>query len=66
EIADLRDLKSRTRELGSAAAPRAIAQWAEVTFAAVDDAFRAPSDGLRAQATDGFLSLVDRWAPDRP
>ncbi|MFW6865831.1 DNA polymerase beta superfamily protein [Nocardioides sp. CPCC 206347] len=66
EIADLRDLKSRTRELGSAPAPQAIAHWTEVTFAAVDDAFRAPSDGLRARATDGFLSLVDRWAPDRP
>lgn len=64
EIAELRDLKSHTRELGSAPAPKAIAHWAESTFAEVDDEFRAPSADLRARATDGFLALLDRWAPE--
>lgn len=64
EVAELRELKSRTRELGSAPAPRAIAAWVDATFAVQDDEYRAPSAELRERATDGFLELVERWSPD--
>jgi predicted nucleotidyltransferase len=64
EIAELRALKARTRELGSAPAPRAIARWAEGTFAAEDDEFSSPGPELRERATAGFLAMLDRWAPD--
>ena len=64
EVAELRELKSRTRELGSAPAPRAIAAWAEATFAAEEREARAAGPELRDRATDGFLAMLDRWAPD--
>lgn len=64
EIADLRELKSRTRELGVAPVPRAIAAWVERTFAAEDDRYTSPGPEVRARATDGFLELVERWAPE--
>ncbi|MCX6401260.1 MAG: nucleotidyltransferase domain-containing protein [Propionibacteriales bacterium] len=64
ELAELRELKSRTRELGSAPAPHAIAAWADATFAAQDDEYRAPGAELRERATDGFLAMVERWSPD--
>ena len=64
EIAELRDLKSRTRELGLAPAPRAIACWAEEAFGAEDDDFRAPGPEVRERANAGFLELLDRWAPE--
>jgi len=64
EVTQLRELKARTRELGSAPAPPAIAKWAEATFAAQDDEYREPAPELRDRATAGFLAMVDRWAPD--
>ncbi len=64
EVAELREHKARSRELGSAPAPLAIAKWAEATFAAQDDEFRAPAPELRERATAGFLAMIDRWAPD--
>lgn len=64
EVEELRELKSRTRELGSAPAPRAIARWAEATFAVVNDEFRAPGSEVRDRANAGFLALVERWSPD--
>lgn len=63
EIEHLRLLKSTTRELGTAPAPAAIAAWAEATFAREDDEFRAPGPEVRARATDGFLAMLERWAP---
>lgn len=62
EVAELRDLKARTRELGSAPAPRAIATWTEATFAHEDDEFGEPGPELRERATTGFLEMLDRWA----
>lgn len=64
ENAELGDLKSRTRELGRAPAPRAIARSAEEAFAAEDDDFRAPGPEVRERANAGFLELLDRWAPE--
>ncbi|WP_157537339.1 hypothetical protein [Nocardioides sp. Root190] len=63
EVSVLRDLKSRTRELGSAPVPRAVAAWVEETFDAEDGRFQAPNQELRDRATDGFLAMLDRWAP---
>jgi predicted nucleotidyltransferase len=63
EVAELRELKARTRELGSAPAPLAIAKWAEATFTVQDDQYRAPGPELRELATSGFLAMLDRWAP---
>lgn len=63
EIAALRELKSRTRELGTAPVPGAIAAWAEATYAAEGDQYREPGAEVRERANAGFLALVDRWAP---
>lgn len=63
EIDRLRELKSRTRELGAAPVPRAIAAWAEATFAVQDDTYREPGAAVRARANAGFLALLDRWSP---
>lgn len=63
EVDTLRQFKARTRELGTAAAPPAIARWAEATFAAVDDEYREPDPEQRERATAGFLEMLDRWAP---
>jgi predicted nucleotidyltransferase len=64
EVADLRELKSRTRELGTAPSPPAIAAWTEKTFAAEPDEFSPPETELRRRATAGFLEILDEWAPD--
>lgn len=64
EVADLRELKSRTRELGTAPTPPAIAAWAEKTFGSEQDEFRPPGPELRRRATSGFLELLAEWAPD--
>ncbi|GAA3651305.1 nucleotidyltransferase domain-containing protein [Nocardioides ginsengisoli] len=66
EVEELRLLKSRTRELGVAPVPRAIAAWVEAVFAAEPDHPSAPSPALRAAAEAGFRALVERWAPDAP
>jgi hypothetical protein len=63
EVAELRVLKARTRELGVAPVPRAIAAWVEDVFAAEPDHASAPSPALRAEAEAGFRDLVERWAP---
>jgi predicted nucleotidyltransferase len=64
EVAGLRELKSRTRELGTAATPPAIAAWAEKTFASEPDDFTPPESDVRRRATAGFLELLAVWAPD--
>ncbi|KRC58905.1 MULTISPECIES: DNA polymerase beta superfamily protein [unclassified Nocardioides] len=63
ELAELRDLKSRTRELGSAPVPVAVARWVAQVFAAEPDRGTPPSSGLRTEAEAGFAALLDRWAP---
>lgn len=64
EIEALRALKARTRELGSASVPPAIARWVLAVFAAEPDRSSPPTPQLRAAAEAGFRNLVDAWAPD--
>jgi predicted nucleotidyltransferase len=63
EIDGLRVLKSRTRELGDAPVPRAIAAWVEQALAEEPDLAAAPVAALRERANAGFLDLLERWAP---
>lgn len=63
EVEALRVLKSRTRELGSAPVPTAIARWVAEIFAAEIDASAPPSAALRETAEAGFRAILDRWAP---
>lgn len=63
EVDELRELKARTRELGSAPVPQAIARWVEQVFAAEPDRGTPPSAGLRREAEAGFSALLRRWAP---
>lgn len=63
ELDALRELKARTRELGDAPLPPAIAAWVERVFAAEPDVATASADVVRERANAGFLALLDRWAP---
>lgn len=63
ELTALRELKARTRELGSAPAPTAVARWVEAIFAAESDSTVPPSAALRDAAEAGFRAIVERWAP---
>ncbi|GAA1542552.1 nucleotidyltransferase domain-containing protein [Nocardioides humi] len=63
EVAELRVLKARTRELGRAPVPPAIAAWVEGVLAAEPERPAPPSAALRARAEAGFLDLLGRWAP---
>ncbi|XBB68706.1 nucleotidyltransferase domain-containing protein [Nocardioides sp. WV_118_6] len=64
ELAALRDLKARTRELGTAAVPRAIAPWVRDVLAGEEDGAAPPDPVRRERAEAGFRALLERWAPD--
>ena len=63
EVARLRMLKSRTRELGTAPVPRAIADWVETIIATEPDVAPPPVTAVRAEAEAGFRTILERWAP---
>ncbi|TQK70796.1 hypothetical protein FBY23_2577 [Nocardioides sp. SLBN-35] len=63
ELEGLRNLKARTRELGDAPVPPAIAAWVEGVFVTDPDIGGTPSAAVRERANEGFLDLLDRWAP---
>lgn len=63
ELDALRALKARTRELGRATVPSAIAHWVLSVFAAEPDLPSPPTAQLRAEAEAGFRELVEAWAP---
>jgi predicted nucleotidyltransferase len=64
ELHDLRERKSRTREMGTAPAPPAISSWVQQQFAKVDDAVERPSHAKRAIARERFAVMVERFAPN--
>ncbi|MEV5003123.1 nucleotidyltransferase domain-containing protein [Nocardioides sp. LML1-1-1.1] len=63
EVGELRERKARTRELGSAPVPPAVARWVDGIFAAEPDLSVPRSPRLRAEAEAGFQALLARWAP---
>jgi len=63
EIEELRILKARSRELGEAPVPPAIAAWVEQVLALEPDVAPEPGSAVRERANDGFRDLLDRWAP---
>lgn len=64
ELAALRELKARTRELGTAPVPRAIAAWVDAVLGGESDGVAPPDPKRRARAEAGFRGLLERWAPD--
>ena len=63
QLAALRALKSRTRELGDADVPPAIARWVEQVLDAEPIRAGSPSREVKDRAADAFMALVERWAP---
>ncbi|AJR18374.1 nucleotidyltransferase domain-containing protein [Pimelobacter simplex] len=63
ELDRLRALKARTRELGTAPVPRAIAAWVGEVLDGEADGVTVPDPARRARAEAGFRELLERWAP---